>query len=106
MKQLINYETVSEAVKDLYKRGYTTDFLLLAKQGRMYRRHSMTSLLPEEFAIDETYRFEGMTDPGDEMIVFAISSIQNQTKGIIVNGYGTYADEVATKIVQRLKRRI
>ncbi|MBK8344964.1 MAG: hypothetical protein IPL12_17790 [Bacteroidetes bacterium] len=33
---------------------------------------SLTQLSPDEFEIDETYRFEGNTDPGDEMILFAI----------------------------------
>ena len=53
---------------------------------------SLKELAPEEFEIDEVYRFEGITDPGDEMIVFAISSVHHDLKGLVVNAYGMYAD--------------
>lgn len=97
------YETVSEAINDLAKRGYTTDFKILADQDCLMCHQTVTQLSPEEFEIDETHRFEGETDPGDEMIVHAISSTKYNMKGIIVNGYGTYADTSTSKIVARLK---
>ena len=59
-----------------------------------------------EFEIDETYRFEGETDPGDEMIVFAISSKKHNIKGVVINAYGVYSDSSTSKIVERLKKHL
>lgn len=101
-----NYETVSEAVNDLVKRGYNTDFSIHENGECLICSKGETSLSPQDFEIDETYRFEGETDPGDEMIVFAISSKHNDTKGIIVNAYGIYSDAATASIVQYLSRHI
>lgn len=100
------YETVSEAINDLAKRGYTIDFKILTDQDCLMCHQTVTQLSPDDFEIDETHRFEGDTDPGDEMIVHAISSTKHNMKGIIVNGYGTYADTSTSKIVARLKRHL
>jgi len=95
-----NYETVSEAVNDLNKRGYTHDFNLGED---CLVCGEILSLSPDEFEIDEVYRFEGMTDPGDEMIVYAISSKQGTEKGVLVNGYGLYADRESSVIMKKLR---
>ncbi|MES2781137.1 MAG: phosphoribosylpyrophosphate synthetase [Bacteroidota bacterium] len=106
MENNIHYETVSEAINDLAKRGYTTDFEVLTEQECLRCNTTSKQLSPDEFEIDETYRFEGSTDPGDEMIVFAISSKLHNMKGIVVNAYGMYADTDTSRIVQRLKNHL
>lgn len=104
MKANYNYDTVSEAVNDLIKRGYTTDFSIHPEQDCLVCNTTGVSLSPEEFEIDETHRFEGNTDPGDEMIVFAISSKKHNIKGTVVNAYGMYSDSRISKLVERLKK--
>jgi hypothetical protein len=104
MKTNYNYDTVSEAINDLIKRGYTIDFSIHPEQDCLVCKATTDPLSPEEFEIDETYRFEGNTDPGDEMIVFAISSKKYKMKGVVVNGYGMYSDSRISKIVERLKK--
>lgn len=100
------YETVTEAVNDLMKRGYTTDFLVLAEKDCLICNKTATQLSPEDFEIDETHRFEGITDPSDETIVFAISSTKLRMKGMVVNGYGMYFDDIPSKIVEHLKKHL
>jgi hypothetical protein len=101
-----NYDTVSEAVNDLAKRGYNTD-LSVHEDGECLICHQPSlSLSPDEFKIDEIHRFEGLTDPADEMIVFAISSESHQVKGTIVNAFGAYSDSDTSKIVQHLFKHI
>lgn len=106
MKTNYNYDTVSEAVNDLMKRGYTTDFSIHAEKDCLVCNITGTQLSPEEFEIDETHRFEGNTDPGDEMIVFAISSRKHNMKGTVVNAYGVYSDSRISKIVERLQKHV
>lgn len=97
-----DYETVSEAVNDLKKRGYTADLSMEADKECLVCKSSSTELSPEDFTIDEVYRFEGMTDPGDEMIVYAISSYSKEIKGIVVNAFGIYSSYRASKLVEHL----
>lgn len=99
-----NYETVSEAVNDLKKRGYTADLSIEAERECLICHGSATELSPEDFVIDEVYRFEGMTDPGDEMIVYAISSTNEDLKGIVVNAFGIYSSYRASKLVEHLTK--
>ncbi len=105
MKTTNYYDTVSEAINQLAQKGYTTDFEVLKEQDCLVCKQTAKQLSPDEFVIDETHRFEGETDPGDEMIVYAISSQKHGIKGIVVNGYGTYADADTYKIVERLKKK-
>jgi hypothetical protein len=63
---------------------------------------SSTVLSPDEFEIDQFYRFEGNSDPGDEMIVYAISSNNNELKGLVVSAYGIYAENATSAIVKKL----
>jgi len=101
-----SYETVSEALNDLIKRGYTHDFNVHVEKACLVCNNSLTQLSPDNFQIDETYRFEGNTDPGDEMILFAISSSRHKIKGTLVNAYGLYSDSNASKIVEKLANHI
>lgn len=95
------YETVSEAVADLSKRGYEINFNLSGQYLSCTDRD--LHLRPDEFQIDETYRFEGETDPGDEMVVYAVSSAARAVKGVLVNAYGPYADSISTELVSKLQ---
>jgi len=101
-----DYETVSQAINGLATRGYTTDFQLEPEKDKIIDPKGSFELSPEEFEIDEIYRFEGMTDPGDEMIVYAISSINHKVKGVLVNAFGTYSDSKTYNIVKRLHKHL
>ncbi|HET6991809.1 MAG TPA: phosphoribosylpyrophosphate synthetase [Bacteroidia bacterium] len=97
-----SYETMSEAVNDLQKRGYDHDFNLA--EDSLECKEKQTSLKANDFEIDEVYRFEGDTDPGDENVVYAISSMKNNLKGILVNAYGVYSDSVSAELISKLHR--
>lgn len=100
------YETVSEALNDLNKRGYTHDFNVHTEKECLVCNNSLTQLSPDDFQIDETYRFEGDTDPGDEMIVFAISSPRHNMRGTLLNAYGLYSDSNTSRIVEKLANHL
>ncbi|TDQ18847.1 hypothetical protein DFQ04_0657 [Algoriphagus boseongensis] len=95
-----NYEpTLVATLEKLRKEGYTEDFnirfdSLICKD---------VCLLPSQFEVDQTFRFEGNTNPSDEAILFAISSIDGKIKGVLVNSYGTYADSMTEELINKLK---
>ena len=95
--------TVSEVLNKLKENGYTVDFNLndncLVCHGNSLQIH------PEEFVVDKHYRFEGQTDPGDEAIVYAISSTKHNIKGTLVNGYGISSDPMTDKMIAALTEK-
>ena len=92
------YSTMSEAVDDLQKQGYT-DELTLTEDG-LY--NLAIPLDPQEFQIDAFYRFEGPSDPGDMSIVYAVSGQHSGLKGLLVGDYGGKAQAFIHDMVQRL----
>ena len=52
-----NYDTVTEAITELAKRGYVTDFELMTEKECLVCHQSSLCLTPEEFVIDEFHLF-------------------------------------------------
>lgn len=100
------YDTLSEAVNDLIKKGYTTDFLVHAEKECLICQADSMELSPDDFVIDEVYRFEGMTDPADESILFAISSPKYNVKGLVINSFGAEFGYRSSKLVEHLNKHI
>jgi hypothetical protein len=94
------YETVTEALKDLKQRGFTTDFNIAFD--KLICSDNNICLNPNEFEITEVYRFEGATDPGDENVVYAVESKDGAIKGVIASAFGTYAETISNEMIQKL----
>ena len=60
-------------------------------------------LYPEHFKVVESYRFEGMSDPEDNSVVYAIESLDGTFKGVLVSGYGAYADGASMELIRKLE---
>lgn len=95
-----NYSTLSEAVNDLTKKGYTVNFNI--KHDCIECAENNLQLQPDEFEIDEVHRFQEMSDVDNESILYAISSSNNSMKGLLVNAYSIYADSASTKLIEKL----
>ena len=95
-----NYQTAVEALQDLKRRGYTLDFNLA--NGTLHSSSENIYLQPEDFSITEIHRFEGMSDPADNTIVYAIASDKYHVKGVFFNGYGVYSDDVSEELLKKL----
>ncbi len=101
---MINYDTVTEAVKDLKARGFIIDFNLAFD--KLICSENSICLNPNEFEIVEVYRFEGETNPSDEDIVYAVESKDGSHKGVITSAFGLYADPVSNELLQKLAMHI
>ena len=95
-----DYETLSEAVDDLQKRGYTQDFNL--KPHCLQCVSLKLELRPEDFDVDEVHRFEGMSSTDDNSVIYAISSSEG-IKGILVDAYGLYAENISEQMRKKLR---
>jgi hypothetical protein len=100
IKTMENYDSLMDALTGLKKRGYTEDFNL--EKNGLHCPGLDIRLKPEEFTIDEYFRFEGASDPDENSIVYAISSNRG-IKGVLVNAYGVYAEDLSMEMSAKLK---
>ncbi len=98
------YGTLSETINGLKADGYAVDFNIISEQGTSHKTNMKLS--PRDFEIDKTYRFEGESNPEDQSILYAISSVKFGIKGILVNGYGISSDEETNTLVEKLKTHV
>jgi hypothetical protein len=97
-------EDLAHAVERLTEAGYRDDFraerdgLRAVRSGRTYE--------PESLVVDEVARFEGDSDPDDEVVVFALRSESSDVRGTYVVTYGTYVAPADAVMLRRLTPRV
>jgi hypothetical protein len=95
-----SYETLTEAITALKTQGYTEDFNL--KENCLECIAGRQQLFPQEFVIDKSFRFDVNEDPSDQSVLYAISSEKHSLRGLLVNGYGIYSDDVSNEMLEKL----
>lgn len=95
-----NYDTLSEAMNGLKTKGYTYDFNLCL--GHIECNSLKLKLHPEDFEVDLVFRFEGMSSTDDNSVLYAISS-KKGIKGLLVDAYGVYAENISEAMRKKLR---
>lgn len=95
--------TLSEVLNNLREEGYTVDFNLGSDSLHVLK--DKLQIYPDDFVVDRHYRFEGMSDPSDQAVVYAISSSKFNLKGVVVNGYGIYADDDTSELMKTIQEK-
>ncbi len=88
--ELDKYDTLMIAVDHLTKKGYTEDF----KAGKkvITGLYSKKEYNPDDLTIVKTFRFDGMTNPEDDVELFAIKA-KDGTLGTLVLSYSAEHDQ-------------
>lgn len=95
-----DYGTLSQALNKLkLEEGYEYDFNLLDEKIELKSLEETYGI--EEFEVDKVLRFEGMSNPDDNAILYAITT-NTDKKGVLVDGYGTYSGQVSEKMLKKL----
>jgi hypothetical protein len=89
-------KSLSSCVNKLKDDGYKEDFQVTKKGLATFNEEK--SYQPEDVRIENFYRFEGESDPGDNTILYVIET-NDGTKGTLVDGYGAYASQDASKFI-------
>lgn len=95
-----SYDTLTEALDNLRKQGFTQDYNL--KHDCLHCQPDDIELRPADFDIVHVFRFEGMTDPGDSTVLYAIEA-KNGNKGTLVDAYGVYAEAISPEMARKLQ---
>lgn len=93
------YDTLSLAIKDLQKEGYTEDFNLIADgiESKGLKRQWKADGLD----VIRYYRFEGMSSTGDNSILYVVET-KDGLKGTLVDAYGVYDGQISQEMIDKL----
>lgn len=93
-------DTLSETMNALRDKGYVDDLNLLDDQ---IENRNINKRYPiEEFVVDEYFRFEGVSNPADNSILYAITTTDGH-KGMLVDGYGKSGGQVSEQMHNKLQ---
>jgi hypothetical protein len=81
------YNTLSAAIEGLKELGYIYDFQI-NEEGFLEEIKSGQNFSPDETALVEIHRFEGMTNPSDSSILYVLCT-NTGLKGTLVDAYGS-----------------
>jgi hypothetical protein len=81
-------KTLSSTIERFISLGFTAHFGVVG--GRLRAFDSGKTFEADQLTIREFQRFEGVSDPGDMAIVYAIES-SDGTRGSLVDAFGAYS---------------
>lgn len=95
-------DTVTEALALLRSEGYEADFELF--DGHL-RAEGCALCTVDDVIVERRYRFEGDSDPGDEMVVFGLRDPATGTRGTFASAFGLNADPALADHLSDLSNR-
>ena len=94
-------KNMSELINKVVKDGYTHNFMVNQDE-ELVCQETEESFMPEEVKIVDFFRFEGMSDPEDNSILYVIET-SNGLKGTLVDAYGAYSDAAINDFFQKVQ---
>jgi hypothetical protein len=98
--RLTEMTEMQRCMKKLEEKGYNDQFRVenkilqsISDKKKKYK--------PKDIKAVNFYRFEGITDPDDMSILYAIETIDGQ-KGTLIDAYGVYSDEETGTFMQEV----
>ena len=88
--------TLSSAIERLAARGFTAHFGVVDDRLRAF--DSGKTFVAGELVIREFQRFEGVSDPDDMAIVYAIETTDG-TRGSLVDAFGAYSSPTVSRFM-------
>lgn len=99
----VTYSSLVEAHQDLLRKGYDRNYnVLSAVEMEDDKGHKYSA---NQLSIDEFYRFEGESDPGDNSIIYAVKA-NDGTKGTLVDTYGAQGSMNVAQFVMKVEERM
>lgn len=93
-------ETVAGAIAEFAQRGFDVHFRV--DDGRLHAIETGRAYEPAQVVIRDSRRFEGVSDPSDTSVVYAIEA-GDGTRGTLVDAYNVYADPAVAEFLRRVR---
>ena len=95
-------QTLAGAIEQLARRGFTESLSVVGN--RLRGVETRKTFRPEDVVIREYRRFEGVSDPDDMSVVYAIEA-DGGLRGTLVDAYGVYSDPAVSAFVSQVPMR-
>lgn len=93
-------KSMADLIDKVVKDGYTHNFR--AVDEGLICNETEELFKPEQVKIDNFFRFEGMSDPEDNSILYVIET-DNGIKGTLVDAYGAYSDPEVNEFIKAVE---
>ncbi len=99
------YSTLVEATRKLKDKGYKYDFSV-SKDGflEILGEGTLGKISPSQTKLVEFHRFEGMSNPSDMSIIYALETSKG-LKGTIIDSYGSDGSKRISDFVNEVKQQ-
>lgn len=91
--------TLSDAIERMAGQGFTEHFQVAGNRLRALEGGKVFAA--NEVVIRGYDRFEGVSDPGDMAIIYAIESMTG-TRGTLVDAFGVYSDPLVSAFLDKV----
>jgi hypothetical protein len=95
-----NYNHIAEVIIDLQLRGYDQDFVI--KNEHILCVQDSELISPDDFEVIDAYKFEGAKRLKDNYVIYAIRSMHNDLKGILLTSYGAFTEGLSIHLWSKL----
>lgn len=102
MEQPIEMNTLSQILEKLRRKGLDNE-LKITDHGKMQSKTLDKIYSPDDLSIIKTYRFEGMSDPADNSVLY-LTEDRDKNIGYILDAYGAYSDNDGAIFADFLKK--
>lgn len=90
MEQPVEMNTLSQILEKLRIKGKDNE-IKMSDHGKMQSANLNKIYSPEDLTIVKTYRFEGMSDPADNSVLYVVEDKECDI-GYMLDAYGIYSD--------------
>jgi hypothetical protein len=101
MSDATEIPTLAGTMDELAGRGFTEHFILA--NGKLRAATSGKVFTAEEVLISEYHRFEGVSDPDDMAILYALET-RSGLRGTLADAFGVYADPMVGAFMKQVVR--
>jgi hypothetical protein len=102
MQDALEPATLAGVMEEVNGRGYTEHFM--ADHGALRAVGSGTRFIASDVTISEYHRFEGVSDPDDMSILYAIET-RSGVRGTLVDAFGYYSDPCVGELMDAILLR-
>lgn len=101
-KEKVPYLTeIARVEKKMNEEGYTSNFRITPEG--LASDNSEHIYSPDQIRIVNFYRFEGVSDPEDNAILYVIETTKGE-KGTITDAYGAYSDPDVDDFIKQVEK--
>lgn len=92
---MTRFKTKADIVMDLQKKGYDNDFVMQPEELLCVQK--MQAVDPNDFEVAASYRFQAKRGEDKDCVIFALRSIRDNLKGILITYQNGFKEIVRTR---------